>query len=90
MKKVTKKTADIKTKYGTFHCVFEPEPDMGGYVATAPTVQGVVTWGKNLAHAKKMVAECIEGMIETRIIVEAVKEGNVRFTANAKRMPSFA
>ncbi|MDP2655865.1 MAG: hypothetical protein Q8P17_05160 [bacterium] len=90
MKKVAKKMADIKTKYGTFRCVFELEHDMGGYVVTAPSVQGVVSWGKNLAHAKEMVAECIEGMIETRIIVEAVKEGNVRFTANAKRIPSFA
>ena len=90
MKRIAKKTANIKTKYGTFRCIFEPERDMGVYVVTAPAVQGVVTWGKNLAHAKKMVAECIEGMIETRIIVDAVKEGNVRFTANAKRIPSFA
>jgi predicted RNase H-like HicB family nuclease len=90
MSQIVKKIADIKTKYGTFRCVFEPERDMGGYVATAPAVQGVVSWGKNLAHAKEMVAECIEGMIETRIIMEAVKEGNIRFTANAKRMPSFA
>jgi len=90
MKKVAKKTVAIKTKYGTFRCVFEPERDMGGYVVTAPAVQGTVSWGKNLAHAKEMIAECIEGMIETRIIVEAVKEGNVRFTANAKRIPSFA
>ena len=90
MKKVVKKIADIKTKYGTFRCVFEPERDMGGYTVEAPAVQGVVSWGKNLAHAKKMAAECIEGAIETRIIVEAVKEGNVRFTANAKRIPAFA
>lgn len=90
MKKVAKKIANIKTKYGVFRCVFVPEHDMGGYVVTAPAVQGVVTWGKNFAQAKKMVAECIEGVIETRIIAEAVKEGNVRFTAQAKRIPSFA
>lgn len=90
MNKVAKKVADIKTKYGTFRCVFEPERDMGGYVATTPTVQGVVSWGKNLTHAKEMVAECIEGVIETRIVAEAVKEGNVRFTASAKRIPTFA
>jgi predicted RNase H-like HicB family nuclease len=63
---------------------------MKGYVVTAPAVQGVVTWGDNLAHAKEMAAECIEGMVETQIIVDAVKEGNVRFTAQAKRTPSFA
>ena len=90
MKKIVKKTANIKTRYGTFRCVFESERDMGGYTAEAPAVQGAVSWGKNLTEAKKMIAECIEGAIETRIIGEAVKEGNVRFTTNAKRIPSFA
>ncbi len=85
-----KKIADIKTKYGTFRCVFEHEHDMGGYVVTAPKVQGAVSWGKNLSQAKSMIAECIEGAIEAHIIVRAVKEGNVRFTAHAKRIPAFA
>lgn len=85
MKKAAKKIADIKTKYGVFRCVFEPERDMGGYVVTAPSVQGVVSWGKNLAHAKKMAAECIEGAIETRIIVESVPVhgGNTPSVANS-------
>lgn len=90
MAKTSKKTVVVQTKYGSFKAVFEPEPDMGGYVAIAPQVQGAISWGKNLAHAKKMIAECIEGAIEARIISEAVKEGDVRFTANAKRIPSFA
>lgn len=90
MNRIVKKIADIKTRYGTFRCVFEPERDMGGYVVTAPAVQGAVSWGKNLTHAKKMIAECIEGAIETRIIGEAVKKGNVRFTTHARRLPSFA
>jgi len=90
MVKNSKKTAAIKTQYGLFTALFEPETDMGGYVVTAPKVQGAVSWGKNLAQAKKMIAECIEGAIEARIISEAVKEGNVRFTAGAKRIPSFA
>ncbi|MDP2665812.1 MAG: hypothetical protein Q8P23_04270 [bacterium] len=47
------KTAIVKTQYGPFKVVFEPETDMGGYVVTAPKVQGAVSWGKNLAHAKK-------------------------------------
>lgn len=84
------KTAIVKTQYGLFKVVFEPETDMGGYVATAPKVQGAVSWGKNLAHAKKMIAECIEGAIEARIISEAVEEGNVRFTARANRIPALA
>ena len=90
MAKSSIKTAIVKTKYGSFKAVFEPEMDMGGYVATAPKVQGTVSWGKNLSHAKEMIAECIEGAIEARIISEAVKEGNVRFTARASKMPVLA
>ena len=89
MAKSSIKTAIIKTQYGSFNAVFEPENDMGGYVATAPNVQGAVSWGKNLAHAKKMIAECIEGAIEARIISEAVQAGNVRFSARASRTPVF-
>lgn len=90
MEKISKKTATVKTRYGLFRAVFEPETDMGGYVVTAPKVQGAVSWGKNFSHAKKMIAECIEGAIEARVISEAVKEGSVRFTASAKHIPSFA
>jgi len=88
MAKVSKKTSGVKTKYGLFKAVFKPETDMGGYVATAPAVQGAVSWGKNLTEAKKMIAECIEGAVEARVISEAIEEGRVRFTA--KRIPSFA
>lgn len=63
---------------------------MGGYVVTAPKVQGAVSWGKNLAHAKKMIAECIEGAIEAHIISDAIEEGNVRFTARSKHIPTYA
>jgi predicted RNase H-like HicB family nuclease len=90
MAKSLTKTAVIKTQYGSFKAVFEPETDMGGYVATAPKVQGAVSWGKNLVQAKKMIAECIEGAIEARVIAEAVQGGNVRFTARAGKMPVFA
>jgi len=70
MKRVMKKTATVKTHYGSFKVVFEPEADMGGYVATVPKVQGAVSWGKNLAHAKKMIAECIDGaMVATQSAV---------------------
>jgi predicted RNase H-like HicB family nuclease len=88
MKKVTKKTADIKTKYGTFRCVFEPEPDMGGYVVTAPAVPGAISWGRNLAHAKKMVVEAIEGAIEGEIIMAAAQAGQI--TIRKQKIPVFA
>lgn len=90
MAKSSTKTAVVKTRYGSFRAVFEPETDMGGYVATAPKVQGAVSWGKNLSHAKKMIAQCIEGAIEARVIAEAVRAGNVRFTGRAGKVPVFA
>ena len=83
--KSLKKTAVIKTKYGSYGCLFEPEPDMGGYVVTAPRVQGVVSWGKNLAEAKRMAIDAIEGIIEVRILVEAERNGEVRFINRRSR-----
>ena len=71
----------IKTNYGTFLSVFEPEKDMGGYTAEALEVQGAVSWGKTLAEAKRMIAEAIEGVIETRVLARAEEEGTVRVIA---------
>lgn len=77
-KYMAKKTLVIKTKYGPFRCIFEPEKDMGGYTIEARDVSGAVSWGKNLAEAKKMIAEAIEGAIEAKIITKAEKEGIVQ------------
>ncbi|TSC78003.1 MAG: hypothetical protein G01um101424_137 [Parcubacteria group bacterium Gr01-1014_24] len=82
------KKATIKTKYGPFHCVFEPEKDMGGYTAEARDVQGAVSWGKNLNEAKKMIAEAIEGIIEAEAVYQAQKSGLVRIIN--KKLPHFA
>ena len=82
------KTAIVKTQYGSFKVVFEPETDMGGYVVTAPKVQGAVSWGKNLAHAKKMIVEAIEGAIEGEIIFAAAQAGQV--TLRKQKVPAFA
>lgn len=60
----SKKTAVVKTRYGSFTAVFEIEPDMGGFVVTVPKIQGAVSWGKNLTKAKRMIVEAIEGLIE--------------------------
>ena len=73
-----KKILVVKTKYGSFECVFEPEPDMGGYMIEAKGVQGAISWGKNMKEAKKMIAESIEGAIETCAIIEAEKQGAVQ------------
>lgn len=80
MRQVSKKVATVKTRYGSFSCIFEPERDMGGYAVTAPAVQGAVSWGKTLAEAKRMIVDAIEGVHEARIIAEAERVGTVRLT----------
>lgn len=85
----SKKIAAVKTRYGSFTAVFEPEPDMGGFVVTAPKMQGAVSWGKNLTEAKRMIIEAIEGLIEMGIIADAAEQGRVRFTPQARRAPVF-
>ncbi len=78
MKQAKKKVEEVVTKYGVYKAVFEPEPDMGGYAVEAPKVPGAVSWGKNLAEARKMIAECIEGVIEARIIADAAEAKSIR------------
>ncbi len=84
------KTAVVKTKYGLFAAVFEPEPDMGGFVVTVPKMQGAVSWGKSFSEAKRMIVEAIEGLIETGIIADAAEQGRVRFVPRIKRAPVFS
>ena len=58
-----KREITIKTRFGSHICLFEP--DGKGYIVTAKDIPGVVTWGKNLTHAKEMAEEALELMIET-------------------------
>ena len=58
-----KREITIKTRFGAHICVFEL--DEKGYVVTAKNIPGVVTWGKNLTHAKEIAKEALELMIET-------------------------
>lgn len=80
MSKISKKRTNIKTKYGSFTCIFENESDMGGYTAEVPSLQGAVSWGKNLAQAKKMIREAIEGIVEAQAIILAEETGTIRIT----------
>ena len=81
-----KTKAAIKTGYGTFQCLFEPERDMGGYAAEAMGVQGAVSWGKNLAEAKRMIAEAIEAAIEGEAIINALKAGRISIRPRARQL----
>ncbi|KKT90027.1 MAG: hypothetical protein A3G02_03075 [Candidatus Yanofskybacteria bacterium RIFCSPLOWO2_12_FULL_44_13b] len=63
-----KKILNVKTKYGSFNCIFESEKDIGGYSVEAKNVQGAVSWGKNINEAKRMIVEAVEGAIEAKAI----------------------
>lgn len=65
MKKTTKFL--VGTDYGTYDAIARPDEERG-FVVTAPQVKGVVTWGKDIAHAKKMVREAIELVIESAVL----------------------
>ncbi len=88
MRKRNQKNELVKTKYGSFVCTFEPEMDMGGYVTEAEKVQGAVSWGKNLAEAKRMIKEAIEGIVEAQAVAEAERKGIVNIVN--KSVASFA
>lgn len=75
---MVKKVLSVKTKYGVFECVFEPEKDMGGYTAEARDVPGAVSWGRTLIEAKRMIAEAAEGAIEASAIVNAERKGVIQ------------
>lgn len=77
-KKAIKKIFEIETKYGSFHCIFEPEQDMGGYTVEAKGVRGAISWGKNFNEAKRMIIDAIEGAIEANIVAQAEKVGIVQ------------
>ncbi|MBI2639635.1 MAG: type II toxin-antitoxin system HicB family antitoxin [Candidatus Sungbacteria bacterium] len=86
---MVKKILSIKTKYGVFECVFEPEKDMGGFTAEARTVPGAVSWGRTIAEARRMIAEAVEGAIEASAIVNAERKGVIQIIKNHGRS-SFA
>lgn len=86
MAATTKQIIEIKTKYGSFSCIFKPELDMGGYVVVAQNIQGAVSWGKNLSEAKRMIAEAIEGIVELKVLAHEEKEG--RITVKKQTLPS--
>ncbi len=79
-----KKVLNIKTKYGIFRCIFEPEKDMGGYVVEAHSIQGAISWGKSFIEARHMIVEAIEGAIEANVIADAERRGIIRMNIQKK------
>lgn len=58
--------AYVSTRYGDHLCILEPD-EKKGFIVTVPDLQGVITWGRNISHAKEMVKEAIELCIESRV-----------------------
>lgn len=56
----------METRYGAHFVVLEPD-ERKGYIATVPDFEGVITWGKNISHAKEMAKEAIELCIESLV-----------------------
>lgn len=45
-----------------YNVIFRLEPE-GGFTVIVPSLQGCVTYGKNLKETKKMIADAINGYI---------------------------
>lgn len=66
MQKQSHKTVHVQTSYGRYLCILEPD-ERGGFIVTVPGLEGVITWGKNIAHTKEMAKEAIELCVECRV-----------------------
>lgn len=67
MKRGNKKSIVIETTYGVHTIILEPD-EKKGYIVTVPGLEGVITWGKNIVHAKIMAQEAIECCIESLVM----------------------
>lgn len=45
-----------------YQIVLRPEPE-GGFTVFVPSLPGCITWGKDLAQARRMAADAIRGYI---------------------------
>ena len=60
MKKLKKIVLDIETKKGIYQVVFRWDVKDKAYLVSVPSLPGVVTFGKNLADAKRMAKDAVE------------------------------
>ncbi|MEK7449282.1 MAG: type II toxin-antitoxin system HicB family antitoxin [Planctomycetota bacterium] len=47
-----------------YQIYLRPEPE-GGFTVIVPALPGCITWGKNLAEAKKMAIDAIKGYLHS-------------------------
>jgi len=79
-----KKKIKITTDYGSHECVFKSDGEKG-FIVMAPAVPGMITWGKNLEHARKMAKECLELCVEC-LVERRLRTGHHRATKAAERI----
>jgi antitoxin HicB len=63
----------------SYRVILQKEPE-GGYTVLVPALQGCITYGNDIEHAKKMAKEAIEGYIEVlRDLKEPVPDDSNNF-----------
>lgn len=77
---------EVETSYGKFDVVLEHEPDMGGYMVSAPKRPDVISWGKNLIHAKSMAKDAIECSVIGDVIVAAQKANAITIHGRGRKV----
>ena len=80
---ILKKKIQIITDYGAHSCVFKSDGE-DGFIVTAPGVEGMITWGKDIEHAKKMAKECLELCVEC-LVERRLRKGSHRPAKIAER-----
>ena len=79
-----KKLLSIKTKYGEYKCLFKLDKEQSDYIITVPSLEGLVTFGKNIKDGKKMVKEAIELHIES-IALQSIKNMRIGDIVNVNK-----
>ena len=74
----------VQTHYGVFDVVIEK--DGKEYLVSVPRYPEVVTFGKSLAHAKRMAKEAIEVSVEGDILMRAKRTGDIKLVRTPVRL----
>lgn len=86
MKKAKKIKTEVETQYGKFDVVLEYEPDIGGYMVSAPKRPDVISWGKNLTQAKLMAKDAIECSVIGDVIIAAQKANAITIRGRGQKV----
>jgi predicted RNase H-like HicB family nuclease len=76
-----KMRTQVQTLYGAFDVALER--DDGQYLVAVVGRPDIITFGKNIAHAKRMAKEAIEVSIEGDVLMRAKHSGDIKIL----RMP---